>query len=261
MRTNRIHHAASHLSVLAVSVIALTSCAPSPVANWDGEQALSDAAVEATNYTAVAALPDLTPVDAARAAGLRKPAQVTETSASGNGWQATVEHSRYATTVRTFRECGTAVSDPDAATEQAGAFLDALGIAPDTYHWFTLPAREGDGVRVVAEPLIDGVPSWATGSLVASVDTDGVCATAATLMAFEDTGKTSAWVSAKDAFREAEAGTYAHAEQSYTLSTGGRLTPFWRFTGDDGAVVVVDLGDGLESAPDTEAYLRSTAAD
>lgn len=260
VRTNRIHHAMSLLSAATLSVV-LTSCAPSPAADWAGDETLSDTPVTVTDYTATAALPDLTPVQAARAAGLRRPKQVTETGATGDGWQVTVGQSPYATSVRTMRECGEPITDPDVATKEAGDFIDRLGIAQETYHWFTMPGDDSEGVRVLAEPLIDGVHSWATGSLVVNLDAEGVCATAATLMAFEDTGETSGWVSAKEAFVAAEAGTYRRAEQSYTLSTGGRLTPFWRFTGDDGSVVVVDLGDGLESAPDTETYLRGTIVD
>lgn len=250
----------SRCAAAALAALSLTACTQTP-ANWDGNEPLPDTPVTVTDYTATAALPDLTPVQAARAAELRHPEQVTETGATGDGWQVTVGQSPYATSVRTTRECGEPVTDPDVATKEAADFLDRLGIAHDTYHWFTVPGGTGEGVRVLAEPLIDGVHSWATGSLVVNLDTEGVCATAATLMAFEDTGETSGWVSAKEAFVAADAGTYRRAEQSYTLSTGGRLTPFWRFTGDDGSVVVVDLGDGLESAPDTETYLRGTFVD
>lgn len=213
-------------------------------------------------YEAVAALPDLDAKTVASATGLRNPTRVTGTTASGKGWRTSVEHSQFVTRVQAARDCaveGSDQPDADTAIEQAQDVFTRLGGDPDTQTWFTVPGKQGDD-RVYAEPNLDGAQTWSTGIYVARVDERGVCALSASLMAFEPTGATTTFASPEEAFVAVDGGTYAAVEQTYTLGSGGRLTPVWRFTGEGRSDVVVDLGDGLESAPDTKTYLTELAA-
>lgn len=248
----RTRHAATLAAVLCT--VGLSACAPASTAHWEGADPLSGDTVHADGYAVVAALPDLTARQVARAAGLGAPTEVSETEATGEGWRAGVEHSEFATRVQVARECGAPVRDEEAATSQARNVFRRLGGDADAQAWFTISGESGDA-RVYAEPTIDGVQTWSTGIFVARVDTDGVCAISGTLVNFEALGSGQTLASPEAAFAVVDGGTYSRVEQTYTLGAGGVLAPVWRFVGDAGSSVVVDLGDGLESAPDTETYL------
>jgi hypothetical protein len=260
-----LYNAPLRVAAVAASVLScltMASCAATPTAVWEGEDRLAEQAVEVPGYEAVAALPDLTAKQVAKAAGLTDAATVTPEVASGDGWRAGVEHSPFVTRIQTARECAEPTSDgPDAtdAIAKAQAVFAGLGADPDEQTWFTVAGAEGDA-RVYAEPNLDGVQTWSTGIFVARVDDDGVCAVSASLMAFEATDETTTLASPREAFLVVDGGTYSTVEQTYTLGSAGRLTPVWRFAGDDGAAVAVDLGDGLESAPDTETFLNEATS-
>lgn len=253
---------APRLTLALLACLSTVACTASTSAEWNSATALPDKKVSAPGYEAVAALPDLTAKNVAKAAGLDKPVTVTDEEAVGEGWRTSVEQSPFVTRVQMARECtptDAPVTDTAVrAVETAKAVFADLGMDPDSQAWFTIAGADGD-VRVYAEPILDGTQTWSTGIYVARADEAGVCALSASLMGFEPTGKSTTLVSARDAFNVAEEGTYDTAERTYTLGSGGRLTPLWRFTGDDAAAVVVDLGDGLESAPDTETFLRAAA--
>lgn len=235
-------------------------CAGAPSAHWDGTTALSDGQVQVNGYEAVEALPDLTPRSLARAAGLRDPQEVSEAEATGGAdgaqWRVSVAHSQFVTRVSSARECETPVVDEDVAIAQAKALFERMGGDATQQSWFTVAAGRDDA-RVYAEPNLDGVQTWLTGIFVARVDEAGVCAISGSLMAFEATGDGATFTSPREAFVAVDGGRFSSVEQTYTLGSAGRLAPVWRFSGEDGAAVVADLGDGLESAPDTETYLRT----
>lgn len=250
------------IAASALSCLTLASCAATPTASWEGKDRLAEQSVEVPGYEAVAALPDLTAKQVAKAAGLTNPTTVTPEVASGDGWRAGVEHSPFVTRIQTARECAQPTADqPDAtdAIAQAQAVFAGLGADPDEQTWFTVTGAEGDA-RVYAEPNLNDAQTWSTGVFVARVDDDGVCAVSASLMVFEATDETTTLASPREAFLAVDGGTYSTVEQTYTLGSAGRLTPAWRFAGDDGAAIAVDLGDGLESAPDTETFLNEAAS-
>lgn len=236
----------------------LSACAPSPAAHWVGKEPLSDTTVSVKHYAAVPGLPDLTAPVAARAAGMSDPTPTTPTHARGRGWSVSVEQSDFATRIVMGRDCGTPARDTKDVTAAAEGLYERLGGQVGEQAWFSVAAQGTD--RVFAEPLLDDTQTWSTGFLVARVDTDGVCSLSGTVMAFRESGTPTTFTSAADAFLVAEEGTYDAAEQTYTLGTAGRLVPAWRFSGRDGSAMVVDLGDGLESAPDSATYLDATSA-
>lgn len=232
--------------------------------NWTGASPLSDEKVSVPEYKAVSALPDLTVTQAVTAFGHQDPKESTETTANGKDWQVSIEHSEFLTRVRYWRTCEDPATDAMLAISTTKDTYKALGGDPEAWTWFTVPAPD-KSVRVVAEPNIEGVQTWGTGTIAAFVDAKGVCQINTLAMAFEDTGKTLDWDSASDVFAEARnaeglavAGDYEQAEQTWTMATAGRLVPVWRFSTAEAAIVAVDLGDGLETAPDTETALRAT---
>lgn len=244
---------------MAALTLGLAACTTSaPTAHWEGGEPLSDATVSVPGYEAAPGLPHLTAPKAARAAGLSQPTAATATHARGDGWSVSVEQGAFGTRVVLGRACGTPQADADAATAAATALYERLGGDPAQQAWFAVEKQGTD--RVFAEPLLAGTQTWSTGFLAIRTDRDGVCALSGTAMAFRETGKPSPFTSPEDAFAVVAEGRFTAVEQTYTLSSGGRLAPVWRFSGDAGSAVVVDLGDGLESAPDTETYLRTVAA-
>lgn len=250
----------------------LSGCAllPSPADSsmvWTSKTPLNEAEVTAPIYQAVAADPDLSVAAVMEAFGLSKATMTNDETATGKGWSANATSSEFATRVGYTSACEGAASDEDTAITQARDALERLGQDPTGWHWFAIPTADGAAIRVIAEPDIDGVQTWATGLFAAQVDADGVCAANGLLMDFEDTGESTKWLSADAAFDEARrnpnaviAGDYTDAELTYTLASAGRLVPLWRFIAEDHAIVAVDLGEGLETAPDTETSLGKALA-
>lgn len=250
----------------------LSGCAllPTPADSsmaWTGKTPLSDTEVTAPIYQAVAADPDLSVKEVMDAFDLSKPTMSNDESATGKGWSTNVTSSEFATRVGYTSTCEGVASDEATAIAQARDALERLGQDPTDWHWFAIPAADGAPIRVVAEPDIDGVQTWATGLFAAQVDAEGVCEANGLLMAFEDTEESTKWLSADAAFDEARrnpnaviAGDYTDAELTYTLASAGRLVPLWRFIAEDHAIIAVDLGEGLETAPDTETSLGNALA-
>lgn len=250
------------LGVLASGCAAADSFTGDRSMRWVGEDLLPKEPMVVPEYVATAALPHLTAAEAASRLGQQKVIEESETEATGKGWTMTVRHSDFATSVRYGAECGALTEDTETALTQGRAALAALGLDPDDWAWFALTDSTG-AARAIAEPVLEGVQTWSTGSVAVLVDEAGVCAFNGVLMAFEEAPEGTRLPSAYEVFQDARhvqglaiEGDYSHYEQTWTLVSDGRLSPLWRFVASEHAIVAADMGDGLETALDTESSLR-----
>lgn len=255
------------LALTAATVLAgcatLDKATGDPDMTWEGGADLPAAVLPV--FRARPAVSDLTAAVTASAFGLRPSVGGTPSQVKGPDWTITVTRGVTGTGFRFVHECGDTLADPGAVTTVARDALKGLGDDPDRYSWFTVVDAE-KRVRAVAEPLVDGHPSWSTGIFSVLVDHRGVCSGFGNLMYFEPTGESETLPSAEEAFHEARnepgrviAGRYTHVEPTWTLASGGAVIPAWRFTGEEVGIVMVDLGDGWETTLDTRSYLESLA--
>jgi hypothetical protein len=243
---------------------------------WAGDKALSQDAVQAPNYKAEALLPDLNANQAARRFGRTPdaPAQKSDgetrpgsSSASGDGWQISVSQSPYSTLIRYNSTCDkNPTTDAETALGDAAALLDDFGVDSGEWSWFTAPTSSG-GLRAFAEPIVEGERTWSTGAVSVVYDSEGVvCSFYGNLVGFAAMSGTTSLPSAYETFQEARRdvslvvkGDYVSVYQSYTFGAEGVLIPLWVFGTADVSIVAVDLGDGLETAPDTRTTLELQA--
>lgn len=264
--------AAAALILGATTLLTLTGCnqldsfTGDQSMRWVGHTMLPKTSVRAAQYRASALLPDLSAPQAAKALG-ENPAEATPVpdGLAAKGWSVIVRQSPFTTSVQFARPCQQQVSDKAEVIAAGKKALSALGGDGAGWGWFTVTDSAG-AVRAIAEPKIEGHQTWATGTMAVLVDQSGVCAVKASLMRFSKTGKVERLGSAYDTFQSARhtrgrviAGDYRSFEPTWTLLRDGLLVPLWRFSAKDHAIVVVDLGDGLETALDTESVLRQNA--
>lgn len=248
---------------------ALSDVTGDPEMKWVANSDLPEQTETLLVHRAVAALPTLTPEQAAKALG--HPAAAGETSRdkttlAGDGWTVLVKQSPYVTTLRYERPCSGEPENQTQAAEAGGEFLSSLGLDPSGWTWMTFTGADG-AARAIAEPNLDETQTWSTGSLSVLSDDKGVCVATAALMGFEATEERTTLRSAEDTFQDVRhderltvKGEYESAELTWTLAAEGKVIPLWRFIARDGdGFVAVDLGDGLETAPDTLTYLKASA--